>query len=199
MTTMNSDKVTTRCLEAGCGVLLEAMRVRLQSGEEVLRPIPNFEDVVETLRRSMGLGYLWIVKPLDPADHPFTAPEDQRVGIIVCGSDGAVRGFLRKAGGELGLAWAIVRRSGSTNIELIPTKKGGPQPLDVGVASAVPLIRAFGFALKMTPPQEDGVGCGEEVPDLGELVVREPIGFFSGLLLEAKRKERHARSAKETM
>jgi hypothetical protein len=26
-------------------------------------------------------------------------------------------------------------------------------------------------------------------------VVREPIGFFSGLLLEGRRKERHARSA----
>lgn len=198
MATMNSDKVTVRCLEAGCGMLLDAERVRLGSGEEVLRRIPNFGAVVGTLRPLMGLGHLWIVQPFDPADHPYAAPEDERAGIIVCGSDGAVRGFLRKAGRELGVGWAIARRNGSSNIELIPTVKGGPRPLDVGLASAVPLIRAFGYALKMTPPKEGGARSNGDVRDLGELVVREPIGFFSGLLMEAKRKERHDRGVTVT-
>lgn len=192
---MDSDRVTNRCLGAGCGVLLDAERVRLSNGEEVLRRIPDFFEVVRRLKGELGLGHLWIVKPFDPEDHPFAAPEDERLGILVFGSDGAVRGFLRKAGKMLGCDWAIARWNESSNIELIPTVKGGPRPLNVGPASKVPLIRAFGHMLKMTPPRDAAPGA-KEVPDLRELVVREPLGFFSGIRMESARKARREAAAK---
>lgn len=190
---MDTDRVTQRCLEAGCGILLDAQRVRLPNGEEVLRRIPDFQEIVGDLTRELGLGYLWIVKPFDPADHPVAAPEDTRLGILVGGTDGAVRGFLRKAGQRLGCDYAIARWNESATIELFPTVKRGPSSLQVGPASAVPLIRVFGHMLKMTPPQDEITGGGE-VPDLRELVVREPLGFFSGLSMEAARRRRRERA-----
>jgi len=197
MRVMEHDLTTNWTLPPGCGVLTGIHRFRpTDGGEEVLRMTPNFLTTVWPIKEALGLSHDWLVSPDDPRDHPFAGPEDEKFGIVVFGPDGAVRGFLRKAGVALGFAWAIARWRESPNLSLISMTRRGPPPLDLGDARKVPLLRAMGHALKMHPVLPEPIGWGE-VPDLRTLVIRDQLTFLSGIGFEARRRERQAREEED--
>ena len=198
MRMMEHDLTTNWALPPGCGVLTGIHRFRPADGTaEVLRMDPDFLATIWPIKESLGLGHQWLVSPDDPRDHPFAVPEDEKFGIVVFGPDGAVRGFLRKAGLALGLEWTIARWRESPNLSLISTMRRGPAPLDLGDAGAVPLFRAMGNVLKMRPALPEPAGW-RVVPDLRTLVIRDQLTFSTGIGFEARRRERRVREAQDS-